>query len=178
MSRVGKLPIKIPDAVSVLLLQGMVIVRGPKGELSKSLPASIKVVQDNHMLCVISDTMLLNAKKNYGTYRCLLNNMVKGVTEGFEKRLELQGVGYKAHMIENVLILGLGYSHSLKVLPLKGVTFSVEGNIVVVSGLDKNLVGQAAANIRVLRSPEPYKGKGVRYCGERVRRKIGKAGKK
>jgi large subunit ribosomal protein L6 len=173
MSRIGKLLINVPDKVNVILSPDKIIVKGPKGELSKNLPTSIKIIQNDKTIEVSIGQEL------YGTYRSLIDNMIKGVTEGFQKKLELQGVGYRSQVDGKTLILNVGYSHQVKILSPDGIKLSVEGNTnVTVSGLDKELVGQIAANIRLVRPPEPYKGKGIRYQGEYVRKKVGKAGKK
>jgi large subunit ribosomal protein L6 len=147
--------------------------------LSKNLPTSIKIIQNDKIINIIPDESLSESYQLYGTYRSLVNNMIIGVTSGFQKKLELQGVGYRSQVDGKTLILNVGYSHQVKIPSPDGIKLSVEGNTnVTVSGLDKELVGQIAANIRLVRPPEPYKGKGIRYQGEYVRKKIGKAGKK
>lgn len=179
MSRIGKLPIKVPDKVNVIVNSTSIVVNGPKGELSKNLPTSIKIIQKDKIINIIPDETLNESYQLYGTYRSLINNMIIGVTSGFQKKLELQGVGYRSQVDGKTLILSVGYSHQVKIPSPDGIKLSVEGNTnVTVSGLDKELVGQIAANIRLVRPPEPYKGKGIRYHGEYVRKKIGKAGKK
>ena len=179
MSRIGKLPIKVPDKVSVIINSTSIVVKGPKGELSKNLPTSIKIIQNDKIINIIPDESLSESYQLYGTYRSLVNNMIIGVTSGFQKKLELQGVGYRSQVDGKTLILNVGYSHQVKIPSPDGIKLSVEGNTnVTVSGLDKELVGQIAANIRLVRPPEPYKGKGIRYQGEYVRKKVGKAGKK
>jgi large subunit ribosomal protein L6 len=179
MSRIGKLLINVPDKVNVILSPDKIIVKGPKGELSKNLPTSIKIIQNDKTIKVIPNEEVSIGQELYGTYRSLIDNMIKGVTEGFQKKLELQGVGYRSQVDGKTLILNVGYSHQVKILSPDGIKLSVEGNTnVTVSGLDKELVGQIAANIRLVRPPEPYKGKGIRYQGEYVRKKVGKAGKK
>jgi large subunit ribosomal protein L6 len=179
MSRIGKLPIKVPDKVNVIINSTSIVVNGPKGELSKNLPTSIKIIQKDKIINIIPDENLNESYQLYGTYRSLVNNMIIGVTSGFQKKLELQGVGYRSQVDGKTLILSVGYSHQVKIPSPDGIKLSVEGNTnVTVSGLDKELVGQIAANIRLVRPPEPYKGKGIRYQGEYVRKKIGKAGKK
>jgi large subunit ribosomal protein L6 len=179
MSRIGKLPIKVPDKVSVIINSTNIVVKGPKGELSKNLPTSIKIIQNDKIINIIPDESLSESYQLYGTYRSLVNNMIIGVTSGFQKKLELQGVGYRSQVDGKTLILNVGYSHQVKIPSPDGIKLSVEGNTnVTVSGLDKELVGQIAANIRLVRPPEPYKGKGIRYQGEYVRKKVGKAGKK
>lgn len=179
MSRIGKLLINVPDKVNVILSPDKIIVKGPKGELSKNLPTSIKIIQNDKTIKVIPNEEVSIGQELYGTYRSLIDNMIRGVTEGFQKKLELQGVGYRSQVDGKTLILNVGYSHQVKILSPDGIKLSVEGNTnVTVSGLDKELVGQIAANIRLVRPPEPYKGKGIRYQGEYVRKKVGKAGKK
>ena len=179
MSRIGKLLINIPEKVNVILSPDKIIVKGPKGELSKNLPTSIKIIQNDKTIKVIPNEEVSIGQELYGTYRSLIDNMIRGVTEGFQKKLELQGVGYRSQVDGKTLILNVGYSHQVKILSPDGIKLSVEGNTnVTVSGLDKELVGQIAANIRLVRPPEPYKGKGIRYQGEYVRKKVGKAGKK
>ena len=179
MSRIGKLLINVPDKVNVILSPDKIIVKGPKGELSKNLPTSIKIIQNDKTIKVIPNEEVSIGQELYGTYRSLIDNMIKGVTEGFQKKLELQGVGYRSQVDGKTLILNVGYSHQVKIPSPDGIKLSVEGNTnVTVSGLDKELVGQIAANIRLVRPPEPYKGKGIRYQGEYVRKKVGKAGKK
>jgi large subunit ribosomal protein L6 len=179
MSRIGKLPIKVPDKVNVLIDQNKIVVKGPKGELSKTLPDSIKIIQNDKIIKVTPNETNNSSQQLYGTYRSLIDNMIKGVTNGFQKKLELQGVGYRSQVDGKNLILNVGYSHQVKILSPEGIKLSVEGNTnITVSGLDKELVGQVAADIRLVRPPEPYKGKGIRYQGEYVRKKVGKAGKK
>jgi large subunit ribosomal protein L6 len=179
MSRIGKLLINVPDKVNIILSPDKIIVKGPKGELSKNLPTSIKIIQNDKTIKVIPNEEVSIGQELYGTYRSLIDNMIKGVTEGFQKKLELQGVGYRSQVDGKTLILNVGYSHQVKIPSPDGIKLSVEGNTnVTVSGLDKELVGQIAANIRLVRPPEPYKGKGIRYQGEYVRKKVGKAGKK
>ena len=179
MSRIGKLPIKVPDNVNVVLNNNNILVKGPKGELSRNLPHSIKIIQNDKIITVVPNENVVNSQQLYGTYRSLVYNMITGVTTGFQKKLELQGVGYRSQIDGNTLSLSVGYSHQVKIVSPKGIKLSTESNTnITVSGLDKELVGQIAANIRLVRSPEPYKGKGIRYQGEYVRKKIGKAGKK
>ena len=178
MSRIGKLLINVPDKVNVILSPDKIIVKGPKGELSKNLPTSIKIIQNDKTIKVIPNEDVSIGQELYGTYRSLIDNMIKGVTEGFQKKLELQGVGYRSQVDGKTLILNVGYSHQVKILSPDGIKLSVEGNTnVTVSGLDKELVGQIAANIRLVRPPEPYKGKGIKYENEKIRRKAGKSGK-
>jgi len=179
MSRIGKLSINVPDKVNVIISPDKLSVKGPKGELSRNIPNAIKVVQNDKLIQVIPSGSISSGKQLYGTYRSLINNMIKGVTEGFQKKLELQGVGYRSQVDGKNLVLSVGYSHQVKIISPDGIKLSVENNTnIIVSGADKELVGQIAANIRSVRPPEPYKGKGIRYQGEYVRKKIGKAGKK
>ncbi len=179
MSRIGKLSINVPDKVSVVISSDKIIVKGPKGELSKNVPNSIKIVQNDKLIQVLPSESISTGKQLYGTYRSLIDNMICGVTEGFQKKLELQGVGYRSQVDGKNLILNVGYSHQVKIISPDGIKLSVENNTnIIVAGSDKELVGQIAANIRSIRPPEPYKGKGIRYQGEYVRKKIGKAGKK
>jgi large subunit ribosomal protein L6 len=179
MSRIGKLPVKVPDKVTVTIRENSISIKGPKGELSKIIPDSIQIKQEENLVKVLPNKDYNNADQLYGTYRSLVNNMIKGVTQGFQRKLELQGVGYRSQIEGKTLILNVGFSHQVKILAPEGIKLSVDGNTnVIVDGLDKELVGQTAANIRLVRPPEPYKGKGIRYQGEYVRKKVGKAGKK
>lgn len=178
MSRVGRKPVPIPQGVQVSLDGGRITVRGPRGELSWEYPRDMQVaVEDGHIV-VRRPSDLPRHRALHGLTRALIANMVTGVSEGFEKRLELVGVGYRAQMQGNKLVLSVGYSHPVEVEPPPGVEIQVEGTTqVVVRGSDKQLVGQVAANIRAIRPPEPYKGKGIRYVGEAIRRKAGKGAK-
>jgi large subunit ribosomal protein L6 len=178
MSRIGRMPISVPDKVTVATDGGVVRVTGPKGELSQSLPEGISIVRQDGQLVVERASEIKQHKALHGLTRSLVNNMVVGVTTGFTKTLDITGVGYRATMAGQRLSLALGYSHPVDVMPPPGVTFAVEGaNRIVVSGIDKQQVGETAAQIRRLRKPEPYKGKGIRYSDEVIRRKAGKAGK-
>jgi large subunit ribosomal protein L6 len=179
MSRIGKLQIKVPDKVNITVHSSNIVVKGPKGELSKNFPNSIKIIQNDKTIQVVPIENIAESYQLYGTFRSLVHNMIIGVTQGFQKKLELQGVGYRSQIDGKTLILNVGYSHQVKILSPEGIKLSVEGNTnITVSGLDKELVGQIAADIRLVRPPEPYKGKGIRYQGEYVRKKVGKAGKK
>ncbi len=179
MSRIGKRPISIPNKVSVTIDNRAVAVKGPKGELSRVLPDGIIVEQDGETLKVLRRDESRTIRQLHGLSRTLVANMVDGVSQGFQKRLEIQGVGYRAKMDGRNLILIVGYSHEVKIEPPPGIQMAVEGNVnVTVSGIDKEVVGNTAAKIRAVRPPEVYKGKGIRYAGEVVRRKAGKAGKK
>lgn len=179
MSRVGRLPIPIPSGVTVTLSGQDVRVKGPKGELSSAISPRITVEQRDGELVVTRPTDQPSDRALHGLTRALISNLVVGVTDGFEKTLNIEGVGYRASMQGQTLNLAVGYSHPVTVDPPKGITLSVEGTQTIkVAGIDKQLVGQVAANIRAYRKPEPYKGKGIRYANERVRRKVGKAGAK
>ena len=182
MSRIGKLPISIPAGVTVTLNNGVVNVKGPKGELSQKVDSSIIVkIEDNHILFEIDENSPVNYKQKqafHGLYRALVNNMVVGVSEGYEKVLEVNGVGYRAQKQGKKLILSLGYSHPVEMEDPEGLESTVDGNKIIVSGISKEKVGQYAAEIRDKRRPEPYKGKGIKYADEVIRRKVGKTGKK
>ncbi|MBD2258114.1 50S ribosomal protein L6 [Pseudanabaena sp. FACHB-2040] len=179
MSRIGKRPIPIPSKVTVNIDGQAVNVKGPKGELSRTLPAEVVIEQEGDTLLVKRRDESRAARERHGLCRTLIANMVEGVSQGFQKRLEIQGVGYRAQVQGRTLNLSLGFSHPVKFDPPPGIDFVVENNTnVVISGIDKEIVGNIAASIRATRPPEPYKGKGVRYAGEYVRRKAGKAGKK
>lgn len=178
MSRIGRLPITVPGGVTVSQEDRVVTVKGPKGELQLTIPDPIEIAIEDSTITVSRPDDERESRALHGLVRTLINNNIIGVTEGFQKTLEVVGTGYRVAAKGQSLEFALGYSHSITVDPPEGVTFSVEGNDkVTVSGIDKQAVGEAAANIRKLRKPEPYKGKGVRYEGEYVRRKAGKAGK-
>jgi large subunit ribosomal protein L6 len=175
MSRIGKLPIEIPSGVDVQIDNGLVKVKGPKGELAQVVSRDLSFEREDSKLLVKRPTDRGEHKALHGLTRSLVFNMVHGVTEGFEKRLEIQGVGYRAQLRGNTLELALGYSHPVRVEAPDGIDFEVPvPTQVVVRGIDKQLVGEIAAQIRKLRPPEPYKGKGIRYAGEYVARKVGK----
>jgi len=175
MSRIGRKPIAIPDGVTVEVNPGLVKVTGPKGELSEAVSSEMRVVQDNGTLRVERPTDRGEHRALHGLTRSLIANMVEGVTRGFEKRLEIQGVGYRARLQGKALELSVGYSHPVSVAAPEGIEFEVPTPTqVVVRGINKQLVGEIAARIRRTRPPEPYKGKGIRYEGEHVRRKVGK----
>ncbi len=175
MSRIGKRPIEVPAGVIVSVDPGRVTVSGPKGELRQVVPQRMKIVEDEGTILVSRPTERGDDRALHGLTRTLIANMVEGVTSGFEKKLELQGVGYRAALAGTDLELQVGYSHSVKIKPRQGIEFEVPvPTQVVVRGIDKQMVGQTAAEIRSVRPPEPYKGKGIRYEGEFVRRKVGK----
>jgi large subunit ribosomal protein L6 len=175
VSRIGKLPITIPDGVDVQIGDGIVHVKGPKGELSQAVSRDLTFEREDSTLVVKRPTDRGEHRALHGLTRSLVFNMVQGVTEGFEKRLEIQGVGYRAQQRGNALELALGYSHPVRVEAPAGIEFEVpQPTQIVVRGIDKQAVGEIAAQIRKLRPPEPYKGKGVRYAGEYVARKVGK----
>ncbi len=180
MSRIGNAPVAVPSGVDVTVADGNVTVKGPKGSLSRAIPGDIEITQDDGALRFVRPDDERHNKALHGLTRSLVNNMVIGVTEGYQKQLEIVGVGYRAEAQgPNGLRLNLGFSHPVTVTAPDGITFEVPvPTQVIVSGIDKEVVGQVAANIRSIRKPEPYKGKGVRYAGERVLRKAGKAGKK
>jgi large subunit ribosomal protein L6 len=175
MSRIGKQPIELPSGVNVAISPGRVQVNGPLGELSQTVPARMKVEQEDGNLVVKRPTERGDDRALHGLTRSLLSNMVEGVTKGFEKRLEIQGVGYRAALRGTDLELNVGFSHPVVVKPPQGITFEVpEPTVVLVKGIDKQQVGEIAAQVRKVRPPEPYKGKGIRHEGEYVRRKVGK----
>jgi large subunit ribosomal protein L6 len=175
MSRIGKKPIEIPAGVSVSLSPGRVMVNGPLGELTQQVPQRMKVEQQNGEIVVSRPSERGDDRALHGLTRSLVANMVEGVTKGFEKRLEIQGVGYRAALRGQSLELSVGFSHPIVIEPPAGITFEVPAPTeVIVKGIDKQQVGQTAAEVRGVRPPEPYKGKGIRYVGEYVRRKVGK----
>jgi large subunit ribosomal protein L6 len=175
LSRIGKQPIELPSGVNVAISPGRVQVNGPLGELSQSVPARMQISQENGTLVVKRPTERGDDRALHGLTRSLLANMVEGVTKGFEKRLVLQGVGYRAALRGTDLELNVGYSHPVVIKPPQGINFEVpDATSVLVKGIDKQQVGELAAQVRKVRPPEPYKGKGIRYDGEYVRRKVGK----
>jgi large subunit ribosomal protein L6 len=178
MSRIGKAPIPIPDKVSVSLDGLTVTVKGPKGELSRTLPDGVAVAEEGGSLVVSPTSSHRRSRERHGL-RTLVANMVEGVSQGFVRKLEIVGVGYRASVQGQKLVVSAGYSHPVEMNPPNGVSFAVENNTtVLVSGADKELVGNEAAKVRAIRPPEPYKGKGIKYEGERILRKAGKTGKK
>lgn len=179
MSRIGKRPINIPAKVVISIEGQTVSVKGPKGELSRELPAEVIVTQEGETIEVKRRDESRAARQRHGLCRTLVANMVQGVSEGFQKRLEIQGVGYRAQVQGRNLILNVGYSNPVEINPPEGISVAVENNTnVIITGINKEIVGNTAAKIRDVRPPEPYKGKGIRYAGEQVRRKAGKTGKK
>ncbi len=179
MSRIGKKPIPIPPGVQVQIGAGEVVVSGPKGTLRQPLLPGIEVSLEDGQVLVRRQSDAKPHRERHGLMRTLIANMITGVTAGYRKELQIVGVGYRAEMDGRDLVLTLGFSHPVRVVPPEGISFEVGGrnDLIAVSGIDKVLVGQVAANIRALRKPEPYKGKGIRYVGEVVRHKAGKAGK-
>jgi large subunit ribosomal protein L6 len=180
MSRIGKAPVTVPSGVDVSIAGRTVTVKGPKGTLTREIPEGVSVSRESDTLVVTRDNEDRDARARHGLVRTLMNNMVVGVTDGFAKELDIIGVGYRAEAQgPNKLKLALGFSHPVVVEAPEGVTFEVPAQTkIIVKGADKEVVGQVAANIREIRKPEPYKGKGVRYVDERVLRKAGKTGKK
>jgi len=175
VSRIGRKPITVPDGVTIDVKPGVVAVKGPKGELTQAVSQDMKVTQSDGRLTIERPTDRGEHRALHGLTRSLIANMVQGVTDGYEKRLEIQGVGYRARLQGKALELSVGYSHPISVSAPEGIDFEVPvPTQVVVRGIDKQLVGEIAARIRRTRPPEPYKGKGVRYVGEHVRRKVGK----
>jgi len=175
MSRIGRQPITVPDGVDVDVGTGVVKVKGPRGELSQAVSREMAIEQENGTVTVARPTDRGEHRALHGLTRSLIANMVEGVTEGFEKRLEIQGVGYRARLQGKALELSVGYSHPVSLTAPDGIEFEVpQPTQIVVRGIDKQLVGEIAARIRRVRPPEPYKGKGIRYAGEQVRRKVGK----
>jgi len=179
VSRIGRLPISVPQGVTVQQKGTQVTVKGPKGELSQAFHANMSVALDGNVLTVTRPNDSRENRALHGLTRALLANMVTGVSEGFSKRLVIEGVGYRAAEEGRDLVLQVGYSHPVRIVPPEGITFEVErgGQRLSVNGCDKQVVGEVAAKIRRVRKPEPYKGKGIRYDGEIIRRKAGKAGR-
>jgi large subunit ribosomal protein L6 len=175
MSRIGRKPIEVPAGVTVAISHGRVQVNGPLGELSQSVPTRMQIEKDDSEIVVTRPTERGEDRALHGLTRTLIANMVEGVTQGFEKHLEIQGVGYRAQLKGSDLELAVGYSHPVVIKPRDGIAFDVPvPTQIVVKGIDKQMVGQTAAEIRKVRPPEPYKGKGIRYRDEQVRRKVGK----
>ena len=180
MSRIGRLPIDIPAGVEVKIEEGnKVTVKGPKGTLEKCLPVEMTIKQEDNQVVVTRPNDLKKMKSLHGLTRSLIANMITGVSEGYEKKLEINGVGYRAQKQGKKLILSLGYSHPVEMEDPEGIETVLDGtNIIIVKGISKEAVGQYAAEIREKRKPEPYKGKGIKYADEVIRRKVGKTGKK
>jgi len=176
MSRIGKKPIEIPQGVEVKLEDEMIIVKGPKGSLELKLRPEIEVKVEENVIKVLPKKETKKTKAFWGLFRSLIANMVKGVTEGYQKKLEVQGIGYRAE-IDNAtgdLVLEVGYSHPVRYKKPEGIEISVDKNVITIAGIDKQKVGQVAAEIRSIRPPDPYKGKGIRYLGEKIKLKLGK----
>ena len=179
MSRIGKLPVEIPAGVTITVDGGVIKVTGPKGNLETTQLPHVEVAISENVLTVTRKSDDKPAKAQHGLMRALINNMVEGVTKGFEKKLEVNGVGYRAAKQGKTLTLSLGYSHPVEMTDPEGIETVLDGqNIIIVKGIDKEKVGQFAAEIRDKRRPEPYKGKGIKYADETIRRKVGKTGKK
>ena len=180
MSRIGRMPIAVPAGVTVTIAANNVVsVKGPKGELVRELPVEMEIKEEEGKIIVTRPNDLKRMKSLHGLTRTLISNMVTGVTAGYEKKLEINGVGYRAAKSGNKLTLNLGYSHPVEMIDPEGIETVMEGqNIIFVRGIDKEKVGQFAAEIRSKREPEPYKGKGIKYADEVIRRKVGKTGKK
>jgi large subunit ribosomal protein L6 len=176
MSRIGKKPVPIPQGVKVSVSGQRVTIEGPKGKLLLDAHPRVAVAADDKEICITRSSENRQSRSLHGLTRALIANMVWGVKEGFQKSLEIQGVGYRAAKQGSAVSFQLGYSHPIVYEPPAGIDLSVDRNNIIVSGIDKQVVGQVAAHIRAFRAPEPYKGKGIRYVGERVRRKAGKAG--
>lgn len=177
MSRIGKLPIQVPSGVTITVDSGYVTVTGPKGTLTQFVLPEVDVNIEDGTLTVTRKSDEKLARSQHGLMRALINNMVVGVTAGFEKKLEINGVGFRVSGGGNQIEMGLGFSHPVKYQSKDGVDLAVEKNIITVSGISKQQVGQVAAEIRALKKPEPYKGKGIKYVGEQIVRKAGKTGK-
>ena len=179
MSRIGRMPIAIPAGVTVEVAENnKVTVKGPKGTLERVLPSEMEIKVEGAEIAVSRPNDLKKMKSLHGLTRTLINNMVVGVTEGYEKKLEINGVGYRAAKAGKKLTLNLGYSHPVEMTDPEGIETTLDNNIIIVKGIDKEKVGQFAAEIRDKRRPEPYKGKGIKYVDETIRRKVGKTGKK
>ena len=179
MSRIGRMPVAIPAGVTVTIAENnLVTVKGPKGTLERELPVEMNIKEEDGHIVVTRPNDLKKMKSLHGLTRTLINNMIHGVTEGYEKVLEVNGVGYRAAKQGKKLVLSLGYSHPVEMEDPEGLESKVDGNKIIVSGISKEKVGQYAAEIRDKRRPEPYKGKGIKYADEVIRRKVGKTGKK
>ena len=174
MSRIGKKPIEIPQGVEVKIDGQQVLIKGSKGELSLEVRPEIRVEAKTGQIFVAPQLETKKTRAFWGLTRALLQNMVKGVSHGYEKKLEIEGVGYRANLEGQDLVLNIGFTHPVKIKAPQSIKFSVDKNTITVSGIDKGLVGEVAAKIRRVRPPEPYKGKGIKYAGEQIRRKVGK----
>jgi len=174
MSRVGKKPILIPEDIEVKLEGNKITIKGPKGELSREFRSELKIEIRENKIMVLPAIETKRTKAFWGLTRALIFNMINGVKEGYEKKLEIEGVGFKASLDGDNLLLNVGFSHPVKVKTPEGIKFLVEKNTIIVSGIDKEKVSQTAATIRKIRPPEPYKGKGIKYAGEKIQRKVGK----
>ena len=174
MSRIGKKIIEIPQGVEVKIEGSFVTVKGPKGELRREIRPEIKIEIKDNEISVTPDKDTKKTKAFWGLTRALINNMVEGVSKGFEKKLQIEGVGYKGSVENDFLVLNLGFSHLVKIKKPEQIDFSVEKNIIVLTGIDKEKVTQTAAEIKKKRPPDPYKGKGIRYFGETIKKKVGK----
>lgn len=177
MSRIGKQPIAIPNGVTITVDSSSVSVKGPKGELSSHLLKGVNVKEEDGQIVVTRDNDGKISKSNHGLMRTLINNMVVGVTEGYSKKLEITGVGFRHQVQGQTLKMSLGFSHEIEYKLPDGIQASSEQNVITITGIDKQLVGQVAAEVRGFKKPEPYKGKGIAYVGERILRKSGKSGK-
>jgi len=176
MSNIGKIPIEIPSDVSIDISSGNIKVKGPKGEMERPLPEEVSIIKEDNTLSIKRSSESKKARELHGLLRSLVFNLIEGVTKGFEKRLKMVGVGFKAQVADNKLILNVGFSHPVEIEPIQGVEFKVEKNTqIIVSGINKEDVGRIAARIRAIKKPEPYKGKGIMYEDEKIRRKAGKA---
>jgi large subunit ribosomal protein L6 len=178
MSKIGKKPILIPEGTEIKIDGQKVFIKGPKGQLFREIPSEIKIQVRNNKIFILPEVESIFNKKFWGTTRSILANMVNGVSKGFEKKLEIQGIGFKAAIEGDEIILNVGYSHPVKIKIPQNLKILIEKNIISVSGIDKEMVGQFAAVIRKIKTPEPYKGKGIRYLGEQVRKKAGKKAEK
>lgn len=174
MSRLGKQPIEIPQGVDVTFADGALHVKGPRGELSRPIKDDVSIDVADNAVTIKPARETDHAKALWGTYAAHTNNMILGVTEGFKKELEIEGVGYRAEVQGNKIVLNVGFSHQVELTAPEGITITVEKNLITVKGSDKDVVGQFAANIRAVKKPEPYKGKGIHYVGEYIIRKQGK----
>jgi len=174
MSRIGKKPIQIPEGVEVKIEGKKIIVKGPGGELNKEFPSEIKIEVKDGRILVLPQIETKKTNALWGLTRALIANMVKGITEGYEKKLEIEGLGFRANLEGDNLVLKVGFTHPVKLKAPEGIKFLVEKNVITISGADKQSVGEIAAKIRRVQPPEPYKGKGIRYAGEVIRKKVGK----